>query len=156
MCPNSRQLVNLYAETIGGWSRPLILTAAFVPMFSTTLTCVDGYPRALAACCSLIGDLPPKRFRQIQNLWTILAVCSASLVVLFFVQNLVQLLTFAAIISFMTSPILAYINYRVMCGANVPAAQRPGPILKTLSWLGLAFFTLMAAGFLFATFVHRG
>src|SRR5690606_13126220 len=47
----SNQLVALYTATIGEWSRPLILSAAFITMFSTTLTCVDGYPRSLAACC---------------------------------------------------------------------------------------------------------
>ena len=38
----------LYARTLGGWSRPLIGAAAFATMFSTTLTVVDGFPRALA------------------------------------------------------------------------------------------------------------
>ncbi|MEX2606230.1 MAG: Nramp family divalent metal transporter, partial [Kiritimatiellia bacterium] len=36
----SQQLVSLYTATIGDWSKWLILTAAFVTMFSTTLTCV--------------------------------------------------------------------------------------------------------------------
>ncbi|MDT8442054.1 MAG: divalent metal cation transporter [Desulfuromonadales bacterium] len=148
----SQQLVNLYAETIGDWSRPLILTAAFVTMFSTTLTCVDGYPRSLTACCLLIGDLSNRYFRPIQNLWIVLTVGSAAVVVLFFVKTLVQLLTFAAIVSFLTSPVIAWINYRVMRGDNVPAAQRPGLLLHVLSWLGLAFFTAMAAGYLYLTF----
>lgn len=152
----SQQLVNLYAETIGGWSRPLILTAAFVTMFSTTLTCVDGYPRSLAACCTLIGNLPRKRFVQLHNLWILIAVGGASLVVLFFVKNLVQMLTFAAVVSFLTSPILAYINLRVMNGANVPAAQRPGLVLSGLSWLGLVFFLVMAAGYVYAEFFAKG
>lgn len=44
----SNQLVSLYSANIGEWSRPLILSAAFITMFSTTMTCVDGYPRSLA------------------------------------------------------------------------------------------------------------
>jgi hypothetical protein len=66
----SHQFVDLYTATIGNWSYFLILSAAFVTMFSTTLTRVDGYPRALAACCTLIGNLPMKRFIQIHRLWT--------------------------------------------------------------------------------------
>lgn len=150
----SQQLVNLYAETIGSWSRPLILTAAFVTMFSTTLTCIDGYPRSLTACCMLIGNLPTSHFRPIQNIWVILTVGSAALVVLFFVKNLVQLLTFAAVVSFLTSPVIAWINFRVMRGNNVPEDQRPGLFLLTLSWLGLAFFTIMAAAYLYLTFAR--
>lgn len=145
----SQQLINLYTATIGDWSRPLILTAAFVTMFSTTMTCLDGYPRSLAACCSLLGDLGPRRFTQIHRLWLLLSASLAAIVVLFFVKNLIQLLVFATVISFLTSPILAWINFRVMRGDNVPPASRPGLFLQTLSWTGLAFFALMTAGYLY-------
>lgn len=150
----SQQLVNLYTATIGDWSHLLILSAAFITMFSTTLTCVDGYPRSLAACCALIEDLPVKRFQQIHQIWIVVSTIAASIVVFYFVKNLLQLLTFAAIISFLTSPILAYINFKVMRGDNVPAAYRPGPFLITLSWLGLSFFSLMALGYLYLNFIQ--
>ncbi|WPJ96379.1 Nramp family divalent metal transporter [Coraliomargarita algicola] len=150
----SQQLVSLYTDTIGEWSHLLILSAAFITMFSTTLTCLDGYPRSLAACCVLIQDLSAQKFIRIQNLWILVSTGLASLVVLAFVQNLLQLLSFAAIISFITSPVLAYINFRVMNGANVPEAYRPGLALKALSWAGLLFFTVMTAGYLYVTFVR--
>ena len=150
----SQQLVNLYTATIGDWSRLLILSAAFITMFSTTLTCLDGYPRSLAACCALIKDLPPAGFARIHRVWIIASMILAGVVVLFFVQNLLQLLSFAAIISFVTSPILAYINYRVMNGANVPEAYRPGLFLTMLSWAGLAFFTIMTLGYLYVIFLR--
>ena len=148
----SQQLVNLYTATIGEWSHLLILSAAFVTMFSTTLTCVDGYPRSLAACCALIEGLSPKRFQQIQQIWIVVSTIAASIVVYYFVKNLLQLLTFAAIISFLTSPILAYINFKVMRGDNVPESHRPGFLLQALSWTGLAFFSIMAVGFLYVNF----
>jgi len=151
----SQQLVNLYTATIGDWSHWLILTAAFITMFSTTLTCVDGYPRSLAACCTLIGSLAPKRFVQIHQLWIIISTCAASIVVLFFVKNLIQLLSFAAVISFHTSPIIAFINLKVMSGPNVPAAHRPGPLLKFLSYAGLLFFATMTLGYIYVTFIHK-
>ncbi|MEX2608177.1 MAG: divalent metal cation transporter, partial [Kiritimatiellia bacterium] len=132
----------------------LILTAAFVTMFSTTLTCVDGYPRSLAACCTLIKDLPAKRFTQIHNLWILTSVLLAAVVIHYYVKNLLQLLTFAAVISFLTSPILAWINYKVMNGSNVPASERPGPFLKTLSAMGMAFFILMTLGYVYVVFFH--
>ena len=149
----SNQLVKLYTTTIGDWSRLLILTAAFVTMFGTSLTCIDGYPRSLAACCSLIVQLPQKRFHQIHQAWIIVSVLAAAAIILFFVTNLIQLLTFAAVISFVTSPILAFINYKVMNGANVPAEDRPGIILKLLSWLGLIFFVSMTAGYIYMKLV---
>jgi len=150
----SNQLVSLYTATIGEWSHLLILSAAFITMFSTSLTCLDGYPRSLAACCALIKDLPTSEFSRIHNVWILVSTISASIVVLCFVQNLLQLLTFAAIISFMTSPVLAYINYRVMNGANVPEEFRPSLGLKLLSWAGLAFFTVMSLGYIYVSFVR--
>ena len=150
----SNQLVTLYSANIGDWSRPLILSAAFCTMFSTTVTCVDGYPRSLAACCTLVADSSARRFQQIHQVWIVFSVAMASIIVLFFVKNLIQLLTFAAVISFITSPILAYINLRVMTGDNVPAADRPGVLMKMLSWTGLLFFVIMSIGFLYVKLIH--
>jgi len=150
----SQQLVNLYTSTIGEWSRPLILTMAFITMFSTTITALDGYPRSLAACCALFGNLDARRFKQIHQIWILLTTVSGALIVLSFVANLIQLLSFAAVVSFLTSPVLAYINYRVMNGPNVPQEERPGPLLKLLTWTGLLFFVLMSVGYVYVTFIR--
>ncbi|MDG1808453.1 MAG: hypothetical protein P8I27_11185 [Pirellulaceae bacterium] len=149
----SEQLIDLYTKSIGEWSRYLILTAAFVTMFSTTLTCLDGYPRSLAACCALIGDLSPKKFDRIRMALIILSIAIAAVVDYYFANRLLALLGFAAIVSFVTSPILAFINLKVMNGSNVPESDRPGPVLMILSWLGLLFFALMTAGFVYARFL---
>ena len=145
----SNEFVALYTQTIGGWSRPLILTAAFVTMFSTTMTCVDGYPRALSACCALLFGIDRSRLGRMHQTWVLLSVVGAIVIVLALTSSLLALLTFAAVVSFVTSPVLAWINLRVMRGANVPAADRPGPILLAISWAGLAFFGLMTLGFLY-------
>ncbi|MFO8146402.1 MAG: divalent metal cation transporter, partial [Gillisia sp.] len=41
----SSQLIDLYGQTLGDWSKPLISVAAFITMFSTVLTVTDAYPR---------------------------------------------------------------------------------------------------------------
>lgn len=152
----SRQLIDLYASNIGEWSSGLILFAAFVTMLSTSLTCIDGYPRALAACTSLIAPSLLPVFGRVHRIWIVVAVCLATVLVLGFVQNLLQLLGFAAIVSFVTSPVLAVINFVVMSGENVPGEYRPGPVLRTLSWLGIAFFCAMTAGFVYVKFFLAG
>jgi Mn2+/Fe2+ NRAMP family transporter len=149
----SQQLVSLYTASIGDWSRWLILTAAFITMFSTTLTCLDGYPRSLAACCSLLLGLEPKSFERIHRTWILVSAAGASLIVLFLVKNLLQMLAFAAVVSFLTSPVLAYINLKVMCGPNVPESHRPSKTLLALSWFGIAFFILMSVGYICAKFL---
>ncbi|HNX05443.1 MAG TPA: divalent metal cation transporter [Opitutales bacterium] len=146
------QLVNLYAATIGDWSRWLILSCAFLTMFSTTITCVDGYPRALAASCQILRGRQAHAFRSLHQFWIVLISLSAAVVVLFFVRDLMQMLVFATVVSFVTSPILAWINLRVMSGKNVPESHRPGLFLRIVSWTGLIFFAVMGGGYLYVEF----
>src|SRR5699024_5038126 len=40
------QLIGMYAATIGDWARGLIALIAFLCMFGTTLTVIDGYSRS--------------------------------------------------------------------------------------------------------------
>lgn len=49
-----RQLVELYTEAIGGYVKPIIIIAAFLTMFSTTLNSLDGFPRSLATTLKLL------------------------------------------------------------------------------------------------------
>ncbi len=149
----SNQLIGLYGTTIGAWSRPLILTAAFATMFSTTLTCVDGYPRALAACCDIFSG-HRLDFRRSHQAWIVLSVLAAGVIVVFFAKSLIHHLAFAAAVSFLTSPVLAAINFKVMYGSNVPEKQRPGLVLALISWLGIAFFVAMSAGFIYVQFLR--
>ncbi len=150
----SNQLIGLYSATIGTWSRPLILTAAFVTMFSTTLTCVDGYPRALAACCGIFSG-HRLDFRRSHQVWIVLSVLGAAAIVAFFAKSLIHHLAFAAAVSFLTSPVLAAINFKSMVGKNVPEQNRPGLALALISWLGLAFFVAMSIGFIYVQFVRE-
>jgi hypothetical protein len=40
-----------------------------------------------------------------------------------------------------------------MSGENVPKEFRPGVLLKLLSWVGIAFFTVMSLAYLYISFV---
>ncbi len=146
----SKQLIGLYSESIGAWTKPIILCAAFVTMFSTTLTCIDGYPRSLAACCCIFNRQAD--FRRVTNIWMGVSALAAIAIVCLYARSLIHLLSFAAAISFLTSPFLAVINFKVMTADNVPREHRPGLLLALISWTGLAFFTLMTAGYIYVQF----
>lgn len=56
------QVVDLYAAQLGAWTRPIVGTAAFLAMLSTTVTVADGFPRALAAVgAAAFGPIRPTR-----------------------------------------------------------------------------------------------
>ena len=129
-------------------------------MFSTTLTCLDGYPRSLSATLSLLKaplkDKCPCCLTASASVLCstyeallILYAVSASFVLLFFVGNLLQLLTFAAIIAFLTAPILAWINLRVVCMRHIPKSQQPALWIKITSYLGLSFFIVVSIAYIY-------
>ena len=149
----TNQFIGLYSASIGTWSRPIILTAAFVTMFSTTLTCVDGYPRSLAACCDIMTGRRVE-FRRLHQAWIALSTLAAAAFVVFFAKSLIHHLAFAAAVSFLTSPALAAINFKVMYGGNVPPENRPGRVMALISWIGLAFFATMSIGYLYVAFLR--
>lgn len=135
------QLVDLYTDSIGSWAYWIIAIAAFTAMFSTTLTCVDGWPRSLATCCTLLkSDNPNINLRPIHITWIVLSVVATYVITKFYLQSLGQMLEVAMVISFLTSPVFAYINYRAICAPWVEKRFRPGPILHFLSWTGMTFF----------------
>ncbi|WP_043739601.1 Nramp family divalent metal transporter [Thioalkalivibrio nitratireducens] len=141
----SAQLVDLYAGTLGEWSRPLIAVAALSTMFSTTLAVTDAYPRVLAALLAVARFGPDdRRARDPHNRATYLLalalVIAGALLILYFAgAAFTQLIDFATTLSFLAAPVIAWLTLRVVTDAHMPAAARPGFWLRTLAWLGLAF-----------------
>lgn len=153
----AKQFVELYTESIGAWSKWIIAIAAFSAMFSTTLTCVDGFPRSLATCTVLFqGRDEPERLRFMHIGWIVLSVVATYVIIKFFLQNLGQMLQVAMVVSFLTSPVFAYVNFKAIQAPWVEERYRPGPFLQVLSWLGIAFFVGFTALFLWWFFAARG
>jgi Mn2+/Fe2+ NRAMP family transporter len=141
----SAQLVDLYAGTLGEWSRPLIAVAALTTMFSTTLAVTDAYPRVLSALVAVAryGAEDP-RARKPHDRATYLAalavVIGGALVILYLAgARFTRLIDFATTISFLSAPVLAWITLRVVTDEHVPEHARPGPVLRALAWTGFAF-----------------
>lgn len=153
----SAQFVDLYTESIGSWSYWIIAIAAFSTIFSTTLTCVDGWPRSLATCMVLFqGKDNAAQLRRMHVLWIVLSVVATYIITKFMLQSLGQMLEVAMVISFLTSPVFAYINFRAIRAPWVEERFRPGPVMRSLSWLGLAFFIGFTTLFLWWFFLYEG
>ena len=50
----AQNLIRLYTNSIGVWSKWIIIPASFAAMFSTTLTCLDAYPRSISSIQGLL------------------------------------------------------------------------------------------------------
>ncbi|GAB6260449.1 divalent metal cation transporter [Photobacterium sp. CCB-ST2H9] len=134
----SHQLVSMYASTIGEWSRYLIAVIAFFCIFGSTITVIDGYSRALAEAQLLIQKKPLAQNRYI-NGWMIIVSVLAMAIILFFTSALMPMMNFAMVLAFMTTPVFAYLNYRLLTGASLPAEMKLSLGMKYLSWAGLVY-----------------
>jgi Mn2+/Fe2+ NRAMP family transporter len=132
------QLVDVYAATLGEWSRPLILVAAFTTMFSTVLAVSDGFPRVLARMRGLLTDRREDEARSYRMSLAAL-MTGATVVVVFLRDSFTSLIDLATTLSFLTAPVIGYLNLRAVTAAMVPRAMQPPFAWRLLAWLGLLF-----------------
>ena len=127
------QLAELYSS-LGKGARGLILLCAFTAMFSTTITCLDAFPKVLSKCTELIFLK-----KQSTKLFLLIVALGTLMVIFYFSGEMRLLVDFATILSFLTSPFLAYLNYKLIYNSDFPASSRPHFAVKALSLLGLFF-----------------
>lgn len=148
-------LLGLYTDTLGHWSFYVVATSAFTCMLSTSLTCVDAYTRTLHASILLGFSMPDRRAQRedpIYWLCMVFVAGSALLIIGFFMDKILTLIGIATMMAFISAPVLAYLNYRVITDEHVPAECRPPKWLHVLSWAGMAFlalFTVLYVGHLY-------
>ncbi len=137
-----QQFVGIYGKTIGDWSTLLVAFVAFLCMFGTTLTVLDGYARTINESFQLLGWQQNNNHRS-YSVWLILQALSGFGVILFFKSALGPMLTFAMSLAFVTTPVFAWLNYRLMRGSGQMSQW-----LRWLSRIGLLYLFGFAALFL--------
>ncbi len=139
----SAQLVELYTRALGGWARPLVVTAALTTILSTAVTVIDGFPRAIdrALRVAFAGRLEPRAREGMGSVYwlAMLSLIAGTVGVLaLFAGTLAAMVDFATIVSFLVAPALGYLNLRAVTSPEVAPEHRPGAALRALSWAGLA------------------
>jgi Mn2+/Fe2+ NRAMP family transporter len=135
----SAQLVEMFTSTLGQWSRWVITMVAFITMFSTTLTVLDGYSRTLSVGLPLVSGRASGRSRPSYLFFLLLLMVLSVLIIAFFMTNMKTLIDVVTVLAFLTAPLVAMLNFRVVRGENMPEEHRPGPIMTGLSWAGIVF-----------------
>ena len=143
----ANQLINLYSESIGGWSKLIISVAALATMFSTTITCLDAFPRVLTPTTKLLFPQIIK-IRGLNYIWILIVIAGALVLLGGFIENMGDMVKLATILSFLTAPVLAFLNYRVVTSTHMPAEARPALWLRILSWAGIVFLIVFSLWYL--------
>ena len=148
----SGQLIQLFVAGLGSWSYILIAIAALTTMASTTLTCLDAYPRVLRPTTEIL--IPTLKYddqrksRWISIFWMVVLLSGSIFILKFWMSNMNLLVDMATTLSFLTAPVLGYMNYRVVMGSNVPEEARPPKWLQMLTWFGLTILTAFSVYFI--------
>jgi Mn2+/Fe2+ NRAMP family transporter len=150
------QLISMYTRSIGNWAFWIISIAALMTMFSTTITVLDAYSRVLPPILrNLLPDTGNSKINgKLQNsFWYVLLIIGASLILAFAAKSMVHMVTMATTLSFLTAPVLAWLNYKVVTDSHMPEKDRPGMFLRVLSWIGIVFFTVFSFVYLYWKYI---
>jgi Mn2+/Fe2+ NRAMP family transporter len=139
------QLINLYTESIGNFSYVFIAIAAFTTMFSTTITTFDASPRAMNRSSTLLFN---KEFKLGYWFWILLLFFGTLIILQFYLSNMGDLVEIATILSFLTAPFYAILNYVLITGKYMPKEHQPKKFTKILSIVGIVFLIGFSIWFL--------
>ncbi|EEX49579.1 NRAMP family divalent metal transporter [Pasteurella dagmatis] len=130
------QLINMYASTIGEWARGLIAFIAFMCMFGTTITVIDGYSRTNVESLRLILGKQESRPSTL-NIAILFAAVSGLAIIFYFNNAVGPMLKFAMIASFVSTPVFAYLNLSLV----LKGEHKVKGGLFWLSIIGLMYLT---------------
>jgi Mn2+/Fe2+ NRAMP family transporter len=138
------QLIHLFTTNLGSWAYIFIAVAA--------LTCLDAYPRVLKPATELIFTKLKRNDSDNWNwlswMWLIILISGTLLILLFFLKGMSFLVDLATTLSFLTAPVLGYLNFKVVMGKNVAQEHKPKRWLRILSWIGLIVLSAVSIYYL--------
>ena len=118
----AHKVVQIYTETIGGWSELIISISAFSVMFGTIIAVFDGYSRSITRVCDLLTSKsePISKPSWKKYVPIVLILATTSFVVLMqFGDKIKELVDFATTISFVIAPVVAYFNIKLVSAKYV-------------------------------------
>jgi Mn2+/Fe2+ NRAMP family transporter len=140
------QLIALYKKTLGAWAGPIIAIAALTTMFSTTLTCLDAFPRVLARSFQ-VHSTESIQGSKTYRIWLIASVVGAVLM-LTIIPTMQTMVTIATIISFVTAPLWAIMNLLAVTRKHLPKASKPSKFMQIYAWICAGLLTGFAVFYL--------
>ena len=132
----SVQLIEMYTKSLGQWAYIIIGIAAFTTMFSTTLTTLDASPRSMQKTTELLFN---KTFNKGYLIWIGILIVGTISIYFFFLSEMKTLIMIATILSFLTAPFYAIVNYLLIRSKHTPKTWRPSKSMHILSWSGIFF-----------------
>ena len=116
------QLIDLYTSNLGESWYMIIAIAAFTTMISTTITTLDASPRAMSKTIQLLFK---QKNRDFYIFWITILAVGTCLIFLFLLSEMGLLVQIATVLSFLTAPFYAILNYRLVTSNYMPKENHP-------------------------------
>ena len=160
----AQNLIRLYTSSIGVWSKWIIIPASFAAMFSTTITCLDAYPRSISSIQGLLKNTDKGRMESLSEQtrfrnWMVVHIFASLLALLIAKSGGIGVKDFvfgAMTGSFLTAPIFAWMAMDTINSNLVPIKHRFGLLLRSICWIGLIFLTVFSLLFIANSFFGVG
>lgn len=145
------QLLTLYTSVIGDWSNTIITFIIFITMFSTVITCIDAYPRSLSEAVKTIKGISSQHGTD-KYYWIFLIgiIVIASTILTQLTSSLTLFVDIVTTIAFLSSPVIALLNFKLIRQSSFPEEFRPKAWLRFLSYFGLICFFGFALLYLYS------
>ena len=140
----SGQLISMYTSSIGEWAYYIIAIAALTTMYSTTLTCIDAYPRVLMPTSKILFPNFIAKFSRsyyVYWFWIIIVTVGAILMLSVFSSSMQIMVDLATTLSFLTAPVLAFMNYKVVTSKHLQDDLKPSKGMRLYAWIGMVFLS---------------
>lgn len=151
------QLVGIYSTALGEWSWLLMAMVTFVALFSTTFAVADGFPQVWKRAISIGRNSLTPDEDPIANRGYLIALLVLSLgswwIIAFFTADIKGLLDFVTTVSFVSAPLYAWLNYKVMMGADIAEEHKPQGLFKLYTLSCLVLLSLFSVFYLWWTFL---
>lgn len=135
----SHQLISMYSSTIGQWAHWLIALVAFLCIFGSALTVYDGYARVVAEAISLLTSKEKAARNALVTPVLLTMAVLSFVIVLFFKSALLAMLGFAMTLAFVTTPMFAWLNHRLVQKTVLHEDASPNRLVRILSYAGLVY-----------------
>ena len=139
------QLITLYTKNLGNLAYVFIAIAAFTTMFSTTITTLDASPRTMTKANDLLFS---EKIKLNYWFWILLLVIGTYIILRYFRNNMGLMVKIATILSFLTAPFYAILNFILISGKHTPKKYQPSIYMKILSICGIIFLIGFSIWFL--------
>jgi Mn2+/Fe2+ NRAMP family transporter len=147
------QVITLYTKSLGSWSYWIIAIAAATTMFSTTICCLDAFPRVVREAAVIINPKYKEKQDTFYLVWIILISIVSVVIIGNFIDRIKSLIDFATILAFLATPVFAYMNLRTVTDAHVPVEARPSKRMIIFSWFCITLLTSFGLFFIYWRFI---